>query len=125
MSDTVVSFKHGVRWFGAKDVAFNAIFVAREVWGLFGIPELVVTSLLDGVHMEGSKHHTGEAVDLRTHNVLKYVSLESLASRLRLYLPRGYDVIIEHIGTPDEHIHIEWDPKLSPAIARNSSPKEA
>ena len=72
-----------------------------------GIPEdLVVTSVNDSKHMQGSRHYTDEAVDLRTHNFPSKASRRAFRDLLKDRLP-GFDVILEAEGTANEHIHIE------------------
>lgn len=65
----------------------------------------VVTSLMDGTHMEGSKHYVGNAADLRIYyfnNAQKRIAVR----RLKEELGMGYDVVLE-----GNHIHVEYDPK--------------
>jgi hypothetical protein len=64
---------------------------------------LTVTSLMDGKHMEGSKHYTGHAADLRTRNL---ISPRVVADELAHALGPDYDVVLEK-----DHIHMEYDPK--------------
>lgn len=65
----------------------------------------IITSGIDGKHMQNSKHYTGHAFDFRT----KYINLDTLKSivaELKARLGPDFDVIDE--GT---HLHVEWDPK--------------
>ena len=63
-----------------------------------------ITSGTDGKHMTGSKHYTGEALDLRISNLTK-PQIHEVVSRLKTRLGLDYDVILE-----SDHIHIEHDP---------------
>jgi hypothetical protein len=65
--------------------------------------DVVITSGTDGKHMKGSKHYTGEALDLRTSNIPAH-QRKKYVDRLNAKLPE-YDVIDE-----GDHIHIEYDP---------------
>jgi|GEM_PF-1465281 hypothetical protein len=58
----------------------------------------------DGVHMDGSKHYTGDAVDLRTNN-LTQSQIDDVSSTLSSSLGDDYDVVVE-----STHIHVEYDP---------------
>jgi len=78
-----------------------ALPLIEEVYKEFGESELVITSGRDGVHMEGSLHYEGKAMDIRFWTVL-----EELTKRIKAKLGVGYDVLLEK-----DHIHIEWDPK--------------
>ncbi len=97
--------KKGVKARGLQPEILLAIFEAREVYKTFHA-ELVITSLLDGKHMEGSLHYKGLAVDIRTSN-LSGQTRPIAAARLKSALGAEYDVILEK-----DHIHIEHDPKF-------------
>lgn len=68
-------------------------------------------------------HELYRAIDVRTRNIVELQGLEDLpsrigeinraAARLKRRLGRDFDVVAhaELVGTPDEHIHIELDPK--------------
>lgn len=65
--------------------------------------EMVVTSAREGVHKVGSKHYSGNAVDIRTRE-LDSAMKERLAKALRAGLGFMYDVVVE-----STHIHVEYD----------------
>lgn len=66
----------------------------------------VITSGNDSQHMPGSKHYTGEALDVRTRNIPADPPglLTLLVTRLKRRLGPDYQVIVD----PD-HLHIERD----------------
>jgi uncharacterized protein YcbK (DUF882 family) len=64
---------------------------------------MTITSAKDGKHMEGSKHYTGEAIDIRKFDMKNPNVVVEL---IREYLGKDYDVINEKT-----HIHIELDKK--------------
>lgn len=64
--------------------------------------ELVITSGLEGEHKKDSKHYTGEAIDVRTWDL---VNKQDCCTRIREALGDEYDVVLE-----SSHIHIEYDP---------------
>jgi hypothetical protein len=107
---TVLRLKDGVLWVGTRLETVTAILRIWELFDSLNIPELTVTSLLDGRHMTGSKHPKGEAVDIRTHGLGTDLP-PVLVQKIKTILGPGYDVILENRGTPNEHIHVEWDPK--------------
>lgn len=90
---------------------FQAIATAAEVWENFGADELVVTSLNDGAHRQGSYHYTGDAVDLRSKNLPSSAAKRNARDLLASRLGRDFDVILEDLGGGNEHVHLEWDPK--------------
>lgn len=84
--------------------------------------EVMITSANDSVHGTNSLHSRDKicrALDFRTHNLFtgrvnyRQQLLLQLASELRAALP-GFDVILESFGLPNEHLHVEWDPKPAP-----------
>ena len=74
-------------------------------WSSVERVEVEVNSIDDGpnVHMPGSLHGFGLAIDLDTVSE-KPDELERLADFLRRALEPQYDVLME--GT---HVHVEWD----------------
>ncbi|MDH5546604.1 MAG: hypothetical protein OEZ43_13500 [Gammaproteobacteria bacterium] len=84
--------------------------------------EGVITSGTDGIHMPGSLHYSGYAVDVRGNN-FSTKQLHNIGSDLRRLLGSDYDVIVETYPTSPykNHIHIEYQPKVSP-IYENIQP---
>ena len=76
-----------------------------------GAKVLTITSVNDGVHKTGSLHYSGNAVDIRS-KVFKHELVEE-AVRVFRASPDGprYDLLLEASGTPNEHLHLEYDPK--------------
>lgn len=71
----------------------------------------VITSAADGRHMKGSKHYQGLALDLRSQHLINEKMKLDLLEKIRGGLGEKYDVILEHLGNPNEHYHLEYDPK--------------
>jgi hypothetical protein len=73
-------------------------------------PNVRLTSGRDGQHKPNSKHYVGQAVDLGCH---EYDALQnrSFIEALKSSLGADFDVLHEYVGTPNEHIHVEYDPK--------------
>ena len=97
----MIAIKPGVKVGGIKPEILLAINIAREAW-----PDatLTITSVVEGVHMNGSLHPKGYAVDLRLPAEADH--REKVVGDLRALLQTDYDVILEK-----DHIHIEYDPK--------------
>lgn len=79
---------------------------------------LTITSANDGKHKDTSRHYSGNALDFRTQDMWNTLSanqrmyeLSVLRSSLTAALP-GFDVVLESVNLPNEHMHIEWDPKF-------------
>jgi len=85
----------------------NIILTATKV-----IPNPVVTSTTGDIHMVGSKHYEGNAVDFRLPP-----NYRKVARDLQEALGNDYDVVLE-----SDHIHVEYDPQKTNNYA---SPLEA
>lgn len=96
-----IRIKQGVEY--KFDGALKILLVAARLLKENGIP-LVWTSGTDGTHMSGSKHYSGEAIDLRTWYMTKDVQ-EDMVFELQTALGNDYDVVLE-----PTHIHVEYDP---------------
>lgn len=73
---------------------------------------VVITSGTDGPHMEGSKHYTGEALDVRTRNFASVRQLEQFLAVVTRKLGDDYQVIRE-----SDHLHVEYDPRAGRTTA--------
>ena len=113
----MIKFKWGVVIDGIQQETISAMAIVHEeyqdfTYNLFkGSRDLVVTSVTDGKHKEGSKHYTGHAFDMRTWTTdrsgIQWSNRrkELFARQLRKALGEDYDVVVE-----DTHLHIEYDP---------------
>jgi len=68
-----------------------------------------ITSGTGGVHTHGSLHYHGYAIDIRTHHVSTKSEKIAILNVLKQRLGDQFDVVLEAEGTPNEHIHIEFD----------------
>jgi len=81
----------------------------NRVWQRHNL-QATITSGMDGQHMENSKHYVGLAEDYRTKDVPKNLKY-SMFNEVRNILGSDYQVIFEYENLPNEHLHIEYDPK--------------
>ena len=70
--------------------------------------DCIITSMTEGEHSSTTLHHKGLAVDLRSHHLSQTDKL-GLVDDLRDLLPPYYEVYLEDVNGPNEHIHIEYD----------------
>jgi len=96
-----------VRAHGLSTNLLLALFIADQVYRELGY-EMVVRHLKDGKHKRASLHYIGNAGDLRTWDV----DAEEIVIQLRKRLGSEYDVVLEDKGGPNEHIHLEYQPKV-------------
>jgi hypothetical protein len=67
---------------------------------------VVITSGSDSTHMAGSKHYTGEAIDVRS-KTFGPQDKRAFADALRDALGPQFTVLLEHEGLPQEHWHVQ------------------
>ena len=111
-TDDMIDLKAGVKPLKLTPQILFAMAIAETVYSAAGYPTVTVTSLgeRESRHKDGSKHYTGEAVDLRLNHIAEAGKRAWIAERLTLRLaPAGYDVLHEYHGTTREHLHVEWD----------------
>ena len=104
-----MQLKPGVRLLGIRPEVVLGLIAAQEVWRKQST-ELVVTACIDGVHKRASEHYSGCAVDLRVHGLPDAAAAQA---ELKAALGEDFDVILENAGTPTQHIHLEFQPKLA------------
>lgn len=83
----------------------RAMTIADAISMALDNKEIVVTSILDGVHSTRSLHYKGLAFDMRIHIYSQSV-VKSIMEELEYLLGKNYDVVLEK-----DHIHVEYDPK--------------
>ena len=71
--------------------------------------DVVITSGNDGKHMDESKHYSNQALDIRS-KTLDDIETPLFMRVIRRRLGKGYQVMLENNGRPNEHIHVEYDP---------------
>lgn len=88
-----------------------AAALKQEMFGL----NLVITSLLDGHHNDGSLHPMGRAADLRDNDLKADEQVRWFQALKDELGPMGFDVVREKVGstaaTSGFHVHIEADPR--------------
>jgi hypothetical protein len=72
--------------------------------------DIMVTSINDSNHMAGSRHYTDEAIDIRSNN-FKPENKTKFVTEFEQYLnslgTRKFTVLLEDLGIPNEHIHVQ------------------
>lgn len=71
---------------------------------------VTITSGNDSKHMTGSKHYSGEAVDVRSKNFPTKKAKRDFIAAVLARLGTGYQMILESEGQANEHFHLEYDP---------------
>ena len=98
-----MKLKSSVRIEGvAPEIAFIMPAIAKVFSDIDA--DLVITSVTDGVHMAGSLHNVGKAIDVRSRD-LGVPQRQAIVQQLKKALGPSFDVVAE-----SSHIHIELDP---------------
>jgi len=105
------SIKPGVRLYGTRPEMCIVYTIACSIFNAHKF-ECVVTSGVGKKHSQFSLHYPGYAFDFRTKNIPQEAKY-SILSSLKQSLPMC-DIILEHEGKAQEHIHCEFDPKDDP-----------
>ena len=101
---------------GIRDLTPQALLaiqvVERVCMNRLGLGyEPTITSADDRKHGPRSKHPSGNAIDVRTKDMLREDAAIIFAELQRRLDGLGFDVLWEFRGEPQEHFHIEYDPK--------------
>lgn len=101
---------HGLHQDLVEEILLPAERIFLDVAGA----EVVITSVCDGVHSSRSFHYLLGAVDLRTKHLHTRDQKLKIYRRLDNESPSNYDILLESLGQPQEHLHAELDdrPKL-------------
>ena len=105
----MLKIKPGVRLYGIRPETAVLINVVHSVFNNSG-SHCVITSVSEGRHKRASKHYTGCAVDFRMKHFTG--SKTKLVQDIREACGDDVDVIHEAEGGANEHLHVEYDPKL-------------
>lgn len=97
---------------GIRPELVLALTIADQVFEDSGVYETVITSLKDGTHSPGSWHYSGWAADLRSKHVGATDRKNIILENLRSTLGAQWEVILESLGKPNEHYHIEPSPAM-------------
>lgn len=95
--------KLGTEIRGIQPELVLGMLITSNACKTFGQP-FTITSVMDGLHKEGSLHYKGLAFDLRTRDFTN--DKKTFASHLQACLGAQFDVVYEN-----DHIHVEFDPK--------------
>jgi hypothetical protein len=104
----MIDIKAGVVFEVLTDEMQEAMRVVQAVWGRMSCPRPAITSAHDGHHVDGSKHYMDQALDFRLRNV-PMAAREPAIQAVQAELGSLYTVLHEDVGTPNEHMHVQFD----------------
>lgn len=105
----MINIKTGVKIEGMRPEILLALVIANDVFRKYGV-DCIITEVTGGEHMHQSLHYAGLAVDLRSKHIDNHTKPFVLKD-LQMILGQNYDVLLEGLGTPNEHFHVEFDPE--------------
>lgn len=106
-----MKLKGNVHLGGIKPETIVGMLIVQDCYERSGA-ELVITSCVDSRHKSGSLHYAGKAFDCRTKGVMARETVVPLSLAIREALGPEWDVILEDHDGGNEHLHLEFDPKV-------------
>lgn len=100
--------KKGVKLTDLAPQMALAALIVNSVYERFHA-SCTVTSANDSKHSDTSWHYKGRAMDFRTKDFNG--DPQALYREIQTALGENFDVVLEGLGTPNAHIHCEYDPK--------------
>jgi len=61
--------------------------------------------------MEASFHYNGLGADLEIQEFPSLAARYKFRDEMRVFLGQDFDFLLEDVGTPNEHWHVEFQPK--------------
>ena len=109
-----MKLKASVNLDGVEASTRHAMGVAEAVCLIYAGRYVVVTSAHDSHELNPlSLHNPGRACDMRTRDLPPLVKPQIVHKLKDILEPLGYDAVFENEGQPNEHLHVEYDPKDS------------
>jgi hypothetical protein len=105
----MIYITEGVRFRELRPEIYNIFPLLDDIFKGHNL-ECTITSANDRKHMTNSFHYKNLALDLRSHYIPNGREQEVIGE-IKEAIGLDYDVILEDLDTPNEHIHLEFDPK--------------
>ncbi len=100
---------YGARLHGLTTPMLVAVIVVDQCMEEYGL-EYEISGGLEGEHMPGSLHFSGNALDWTVRNRSPSQSIEDMSLRVKDNLGDDFDVILKF---KEMRLHVEFQPKLS------------
>lgn len=106
----MIRLKHSVKLDCIKPEILVGLMVAYSVFREFG-HDCILTSVNDSTHSKKSLHYEGLAIDLRSRHIESTARKMEILGICKTLMDKQFDIILEGLDTPNEHYHLEYDPK--------------
>lgn len=103
----MIQLKPGVRLEALTPQMSLAVSIIASVYQKHGA-DCTITSANDSTHSVTSLHYKGLALDFRTRDFKG--DKHALTDEIERALGAEFDVVYEGDGTPNAHLHCEYDP---------------
>lgn len=101
----MIQLKSKVKILGIKPELVLTLMLVNQVFLKYNL-HMIITSMLDGQHSDGSLHPYGFAVDIRSRNISRDF-IQKIVRDLKEMFDEQLDIVLE-----SDHFHIEFDPHL-------------
>lgn len=101
----------GVRIHGTLPEIWVGAAIVEDQFIKLGVV-MRITGGIEGKHKRGSLHLAGAALDIGSHELNDWQKDQVLAGA-KANLGDDFDLILEDRDGPNEHFHIEWQPKAA------------
>ena len=102
--------KSNVRLHDLDPAIVVGLIAANEIFKEAGY-DCIITSANDSTHGKRSLHPKGLALDFRSKHIKTKSEKFTILALIKHCLDVQFDIILEGLGTPNEHYHMEYDPK--------------
>lgn len=103
--------KPGAKIKGIQPEILIGLHIVEEVINSLGY-DTTLTEATGGKHMPDSLHYKGLAVDIRSKDISLSTTKANVIKYAKSSLGDEFDFILEDEGAPNEHFHLEFDPKI-------------
>ncbi len=101
-----VLLKPGCRFDVLAPAGFAILDALRDIAKFFP-QHSTITAGTNGQHAENSKHHTGEAFDIRSHDMDESKQAQFRESVTMALGMEKFTLLLEDQGRPNEHWHLQ------------------
>lgn len=113
-----MKLKSNVRLQGIEPPTWFAMGAFEALCTLYADRPLIVTSANDShADKPQSLHNKGLAFDARTKDLNAEQKAQVFAQAKKILDPLGFDLVFENQNGPNEHIHVEFDPKADEKLS--------
>jgi hypothetical protein len=96
---------------GIRPEINTALLALEGVLNKHGGMVMEIRHGLDGTHTRASCHYNGCAEDIVFASTLELTVKQQIFEEWKTSVGQDFDILFENPDTPNEHFHVEWQPK--------------